>query len=122
MNIALIGASGFVGTRLLDLLKESTSYELKNIDLQPSHFFPEITVLGDVRKQTQMDKELAGTDCDLGPVHHSLLRRHAGAVRLHSRPVRLGKAAAVAAPVGCMRSDDPGAGATGAGIAERRNR
>lgn len=63
MKITLIGASGFVGTRLLDLLKESTTYTLKNIDLQPSHFFPEITTIGDVREQSQMDKELAGADC-----------------------------------------------------------
>lgn len=63
MKIALIGASGFVGTRLLDLLKESTTYTLKNIDLQPSHFFPEITTIGDVREQNQMDKVLEGADC-----------------------------------------------------------
>ena len=50
MKIAMIGASGFVGTRLLDLLQEeSQKYECKNIDLQPSNFFNEITVLGDVR-------------------------------------------------------------------------
>ena len=59
----MIGASGFVGTRLLDLLKESLNYELKNIDLLPSHFFPEVTTFGDVREQSQMDKELAGADC-----------------------------------------------------------
>ena len=59
----MIGASGFVGTRLLDLLKESSTHELKNIDLQPSHFFPEVTTIGDVREQNQMDKELAGADC-----------------------------------------------------------
>lgn len=63
MKIALIGASGFVGTRLLDLLKESSDHELKNIDLLPSHFFPEVTTFGDVREQSQMDKELAGADC-----------------------------------------------------------
>ena len=63
MKIVLIGASGFVGTRLLDLLKESTTYTLKNIDLLPSHFFPEITTIGDVREQSQMDKELVGADC-----------------------------------------------------------
>lgn len=63
MKVTMIGASGFVGTRLLDLLKESSNYELKNIDLLPSHFFPEVTTLGDVREQSQMDKELAGTDC-----------------------------------------------------------
>ena len=59
----MIGASGFVGTRLLDLMKESSNFELKNIDLLPSHFFPEMTIIGDVREQNQMDKELAGADC-----------------------------------------------------------
>ena len=33
MKITMIGASGFVGTRLLDLLKPTGKYELKNIDL-----------------------------------------------------------------------------------------
>ena len=63
MKITMIGASGFVGTRLLDLMKDSSSYELKNIDLLSSHFFPHITTIGDVRNQEQMDKELAGADC-----------------------------------------------------------
>lgn len=59
----MIGASGFVGTRLLDLLRnEPEKYECKNIDLLPSHFFNEITTIGDVREQEQMDKELAGAD------------------------------------------------------------
>ena len=59
----MIGASGFVGTRLIDLLRnEPQKYELKNIDLQPSHFFNDITVIGDVREQDQMDKMLAGSD------------------------------------------------------------
>lgn len=63
MKITLIGASGFVGTRLLGLLDESKDqYELKNIDLLQSHFFPQYTIIGDVRKQEQMDKELEGSD------------------------------------------------------------
>ena len=63
MKITLIGASGFVGTRLMNLLKESSNdYELKNIDLQPSHFFNQYTTIGDVRDQEQMNKELANTD------------------------------------------------------------
>lgn len=63
MKIALIGASGFVGTRLLGLLEESKDqYELKNIDLLQSHFFPQYTIIGDVRKQEQMNKELEGSD------------------------------------------------------------
>ena len=62
MKIKLIGASGFVGTRLLDLLKDYPEYELQNIDLQPSHFFNDLTVIGDVREQEQMDRMLAGGD------------------------------------------------------------
>lgn len=62
MLITLIGGSGFVGTRLLDLLKETPDYSLKNIDLLPSHFFNDFTVLGDVREQEQMDRLLSGAD------------------------------------------------------------
>ncbi|MDE6142652.1 MAG: NAD-dependent epimerase/dehydratase family protein, partial [Muribaculaceae bacterium] len=63
MKIAMIGASGFIGTRLLGLLREEPSdYECKNIDLLPSHFFNDVTVIGDVREQEQMDKELKGAD------------------------------------------------------------
>lgn len=63
MKITLVGASGFVGTRLLGLLDESKDqYELKNIDLLQSHFFPQYTIIGDVRKQEQMNKELEGYD------------------------------------------------------------
>lgn len=63
MKITMIGASGFVGTRLLDLLKqEPEKYQCKNIDLLPSHFFNDLSVFGDVREQEQMDRELKGTD------------------------------------------------------------
>ena len=59
----MIGASGFVGTRLLGLLKESEKeYQLKNVDLLPSHFFNDLTVIGDVREQKQMDEQLKGAD------------------------------------------------------------
>ena len=59
----MIGASGFVGTRLIDLLKQDKeNYSLKNVDLLPSHFFNDITVIGDVREQTQMDEQLKGAD------------------------------------------------------------
>ena len=59
----MIGASGFVGTRLIDLLKqEPENYELKNVDLLPSYFFNDITEIGDVREQEQMDEKLKGSD------------------------------------------------------------
>lgn len=63
MKITMIGASGFIGTRLVTLLREEPSrYECKNIDLLPSHFFNDITTIGDVREQEQMDRELKGSD------------------------------------------------------------
>lgn len=62
MNVSIVGGSGFVGTRLIHLLKEDSRYTLKNIDLQSSHFFGDITSIGDVRQQEQMDQLLAGSD------------------------------------------------------------
>lgn len=65
MNITFIGGSGFVGTRLIELLKEdkNNNYQLHNIDLLQSHFHPEITEIGDVREQQCMDDKLKGADC-----------------------------------------------------------
>ena len=63
MKIVLIGDSGFVGTRLLDLFKdEPEKYQCLNIDLLPSHFFNDITKIGDVRSQEQMDRALEGAE------------------------------------------------------------
>ena len=63
MKVTMIGGSGFVGTRLLNLLKDyPKEYECKNVDLLPSHFFNDLTVIGDVRDQASMDKELKGAD------------------------------------------------------------
>lgn len=63
MKITIIGASGFVGTRLLDLLSENkTEYVLRNIDKQQSHFFPQITEIGDVRDVKTMTEKLKDTD------------------------------------------------------------
>lgn len=65
MKVTFIGGSGFVGTRLIELLKEdSTNYaKIKNIDLLQSHFHPEVTEIGDVRNQACMDEKLQDTDC-----------------------------------------------------------
>ena len=63
MNITLIGASGFVGTRLLGLLSESQEqYALRNIDKQQSHFFPQVTEIGDVRDLDTLKEKLHDTD------------------------------------------------------------
>lgn len=67
MKVVTIGGSGFVGTRLLGLLTEAArekgeSWEVKNVDLQPSHFFPDVTVIGDARVREDMERELKGAD------------------------------------------------------------
>ncbi|MDQ2179814.1 NAD-dependent epimerase/dehydratase family protein [Marinifilum sp. D714] len=59
-NITLIGASGFVGTRLTSIIKED--FELKIFDKQVSHFYPELVTIGDVRNQDQLDAGLEGQD------------------------------------------------------------
>ena len=52
-----------MGTRLLEVLtKEPESFVCRNVDLQPSHFFNDITVIGDVRDQEAMDKDLRDSD------------------------------------------------------------
>ena len=60
MRITLIGASGFVGTRLIDLLK--ADHQIKNIDIQSSHFFQEYTVTGDVRDFNSINSLMTETD------------------------------------------------------------
>lgn len=60
MKISLIGGSGFVGTRLIEILKET--YICKNIDLEPSPFFNDLTVIGDVRNPECVSKELKESD------------------------------------------------------------
>ena len=54
MNITLIGGSGFVGTRLIDLLEKDDRFNIMNIDIQPSHFFNQYTIFGDVRNPGQL--------------------------------------------------------------------
>lgn len=63
MKITLIGGSGFVGCRLMNILDGNSDYELQNIDLEHSRFFDKYTEIGDVRKQDDMDRMLDGSDC-----------------------------------------------------------
>lgn len=62
MKITLIGGSGFVGTRLIDLLCSDGCCELQNVDKQQSHFFSDVTVIGDVRDKERLTELLKGTD------------------------------------------------------------
>jgi GlcNAc-P-P-Und epimerase len=55
-----IGASGFVGTRLVALTKEA--FNLKIFDKQQSHFYPKITTIGDTRDKEKLNTELNGQE------------------------------------------------------------
>jgi nucleoside-diphosphate-sugar epimerase len=62
MNISLIGASGFVGTRLIEILKQQGNHTLLNIDKNQSRFYPEITTIVDVRDKEKLKSLLQGQD------------------------------------------------------------
>ncbi len=59
-NVTFIGASGFVGTRLLET--SHNEFEIKNFDKNQSHFYPQLTEIGDVRTQAQLDQALVGQE------------------------------------------------------------
>lgn len=61
MKITIIGGSGFVGTRLIKLFKQS-HYELQNIDKQQSKFYTEITTITNVLNKESLNFLLKGTE------------------------------------------------------------
>lgn len=61
MHITIIGASGFVGTRLIELLKQS-DIQFQNIDKHQSRFYPEITTIANVLNKENLRPLLQGTD------------------------------------------------------------
>lgn len=62
VRVKIIGGSGFVGTRLIELLKLSNQYQIENLDTQDSHFFSNITTYCDVRDREQLNQKLKETD------------------------------------------------------------
>ena len=62
MKITIIGGSGFVGTRLIDLLNDLPDVELLNIDKEQSAVYPEITKIGNVLDVDVLTGLLTGTD------------------------------------------------------------
>lgn len=62
MKVTIIGGSGFIGTRIVDHFTQFKGYDFHIVDIRDSHFFNDITTIGDVRNQQQMDSALAGTD------------------------------------------------------------
>ena len=62
MKVSIIGGSGFVGTRLIELLKNGKNHILINIDKQQSPFFPEITHISNVLDKESLIRFLKGSD------------------------------------------------------------
>ena len=59
-NIAIIGGSGFIGTRLLRDIGDR--FQIINFDRTPSAEFADRTVLGDIRDRDALTRSLAGMD------------------------------------------------------------
>jgi len=62
MKISVIGGSGFVGSRLIGLLRELLDIELLNIDKNESLCYPEITCIANVLDLDTLTNLLHGTD------------------------------------------------------------
>lgn len=62
MKIIVIGGSGFVGTRLIDLLLDSDKYQVLNIDKQQSTSYPEITHITNILDLDALTAGLQGAD------------------------------------------------------------
>lgn len=62
MKIVIIGGSGFVGTKLIELLCKNCDFNLKNIDKQNSITYPSFTIIGNVLDKDLLDAELEGGD------------------------------------------------------------
>lgn len=63
MHIAIIGGSGFIGTRLTKRLL-SSGHKVKILDKQDSKYYPELRVFADVRDVDVLKKELSSNfDC-----------------------------------------------------------
>ena len=62
MKIIIIGGSGFVGSRLIGLLKELPDIELLNIDKKESMLYPEITRIANVLDLETLTCLLQGAD------------------------------------------------------------
>lgn len=59
-KIAVIGGSGFIGTRLIDLIGKD--HDILNVDKRESAFFNDITVIGDVRDEAKIQELIKGCE------------------------------------------------------------
>lgn len=62
MNIAIIGGSGFVGTKLIGNLIDTPTLNLINIDKQQSSSYPQLTKIANVLDKVRLKELLKGQD------------------------------------------------------------
>ncbi|MFC5078909.1 UDP-glucose 4-epimerase [Vibrio thalassae] len=72
MKVLVIGGSGFIGTRLLDLLCQIPDLEVLNYDKVLSASYPKISIVGDIRDLDSLTKACSGID-----VIYNLAAEHA---------------------------------------------
>ncbi|TDP40246.1 nucleoside-diphosphate-sugar epimerase [Idiomarina aquatica] len=62
-NVAVIGGSGFIGTRLCQRLSEQDNVSFSILDIAPSAGFPQLVIPCDVTQPAQLSDALKGKDC-----------------------------------------------------------
>ena len=61
MNISVIGGSGFIGTRLVDILTDNL-HSVQIIDKHPSDKYPDLVEIVDIRDKQKLSLSLQGCD------------------------------------------------------------
>lgn len=61
-KIAIVGGSGFIGTRLIETLLNTKNFQILNVDKQPSLQYPEITRIANVLDKETLQSLLHGID------------------------------------------------------------
>ena len=59
-NVCILGGSGFVGTRLVSVLKSAN--KVVNLDKNPSNVHPDCTEIADVRESSSFEERFLGKD------------------------------------------------------------
>lgn len=75
MEVLVTGGSGFIGTRLVEVLLEQ-QHEVKIFDKRPSETYPDLVTIGDVRDKDALIEACIGMD-----IIYNLAAEHADNVR-----------------------------------------
>ena len=75
-TINVIGGSGFIGTRLVQLLQTKDDFKIEIFDTEPSRLFSEISTIGDIRSLEQLRESVTDESIiiNLAAVHSDDVR------------------------------------------------